>query len=214
MPRQQRLRRSAAETREHVLGVAQKLFYWQGIRATGIDKVAAEASVAPTTLYRLFASKDDLVAAYVAANAGPYQQWVSEVTRPGLGSARTRLLSLFDALAEQVQPDRCRGCPFLMALAEFPEPAHPARLRAIALKAWVREQLAQLTADLAAETPVGDPAALADQLALVMEGVYASVQALGAEGPARQARRTAETLIDTATGRSDDRQADPASWPG
>ena len=57
MPRQQRFRRSAAETREHVLGVAQKLFYWHGIRATGIDKVAAEAGVAPTTLYRLFASK-------------------------------------------------------------------------------------------------------------------------------------------------------------
>ncbi len=214
MPRQQRFRRSAAETREHVLGVAQKLFYWHGIRATGIDKVAAEAGVAPTTLYRLFASKDDLVAAYIAANAGPYRQWVSEVTRPELGTARTRLLSLFDALAGQVQPDRCRGCPFLMTLAEFPEPDHPARLRAIATKAWVRERLAQLTADLADETPVGDPAALADQLALVMEGVYASVQALGADGPARQARRAAETLIDTATGRSDDRQPGPVSWPG
>jgi AcrR family transcriptional regulator len=195
-----RIRRSAAETREHVLGATQELFYWQGIRATGIDKVAAEAGVAPTTLYRLFASKDDLVDAYVAANAGPYQQWVSEMTRPGLGTARTRLLSLFDALAEQVQPDRCRGCPFLMTLAEFPEPAHPARLRAIATKAWVRERLGQLTADLAGETPVRNPAALADQLAIVMEGVYASVQALGAGGPARQARQAAETLIDAATG--------------
>lgn len=167
--------------------------------------------MAPTTLYRLFASKDDLIAAYVAANAASYQEWVREVTQPGLGSARTRLLSLFDALAEQVQPDRCRGCPFLMTLAEFPEAAHPARLQAIATKAWVRERLAQLTADLAAETPVGDPAALADQLALVMEGVYASVQALGAEGPACQARRTAETLIDMATRQSDDRQPGLAS---
>ena len=171
--------------------------------------VPGGAGVAPTTLYRLFASKDDLIAAYVAANAGPYQQWVSEVTRPGLGTARTRILSLFDALAEQVQPDRCRGCPFRMTLAEFPEPAHPARLRAIATKAWVRERLAQLTADLADETPVGDPAALADQLALVLEGVYASVQALGADGPARQARRAAETLIAAASGRPDDRQQGP-----
>lgn len=197
---EQRPRRSAAETREHVLGVTATLFYWQGIRATGIDKVASEAHVAPTTLYRLFASKDDLVAAYVAANAGPYRQWVTEATRPELGTARARILSLFDALAEQVQPDRCRGCPFLMTLAEFPEPDHPARLQAIATKVWVRERLAQLTGDLAAETPVTDPAALADQLAIVMEGVYASVQALGAGGPARQARRAAETLIDAATG--------------
>jgi AcrR family transcriptional regulator len=58
--------RSAAQTREHVLGVAHELFYWHGIRATGVDRVAAEAAVAPTTLYRLFASKDDLIAAYIA----------------------------------------------------------------------------------------------------------------------------------------------------
>ena len=58
-------RRTSAETRDHILEVAERLFYWDGIRATGVDTVAAEAGVAPTTLYRLFASKDDLVAAYV-----------------------------------------------------------------------------------------------------------------------------------------------------
>ena len=57
--------RSSAQTREHVLAVANDLFYWHGIRATGVDRVAAEAGVAPTTLYRLFASKDDLIAAYI-----------------------------------------------------------------------------------------------------------------------------------------------------
>ena len=57
----------AAETREHVLAVAHELFYWHGIRATGVDAIAAEAEVAPTTLYRLFASKDDLIAAYIDA---------------------------------------------------------------------------------------------------------------------------------------------------
>lgn len=57
--------RSAADTREHVLEVARELFYWHGIRATGVDRIATEADVSPTTLYRLFTSKDDLVAAYV-----------------------------------------------------------------------------------------------------------------------------------------------------
>ena len=55
-----RPRRTAAETREHVLAVAHELFYWHGIRATGVDAIAAEAKVTPATLYRLFASKDDL----------------------------------------------------------------------------------------------------------------------------------------------------------
>src|SRR5580658_3065861 len=125
-------RRTAAETREHVLAVTQRLFYWNGIRATGVDRIAAEAGVAPPTLYRLFASKDDLVAAYVEANAAGYKEWVTEMTRPELGTPRERILSLFDALGEQVQPERCRGCPFLMTLAEFPDPAHLARVIAIA----------------------------------------------------------------------------------
>ena len=194
----ERIRRSSNETRAQVLAAAQRLFYWQGIHSTGIDKVAAEAGVAPTTLYRLFASKDDLVTGYVTANAEPYKVWVADVTRVEVGSPRQRILALFDALAEQVQPDRCRGCPFLMTLAEFPEPDHPARLAAIETKAWVREHLTRLTTELAAETPLAEPAILADQLVIAMEGVYATVQALGADGPARQGRSVAEALLDTA----------------
>jgi AcrR family transcriptional regulator len=195
-----RTRRSAADTRAHVLDVARKLFYWQGIHSTGIDKVAAEAEVASTTLYRLFASKDDLVAAYVTSNAEPYKEWMAHATRPELGSPRDRILALFDALAEQVKPDRCRGCPFLMTLAEFPDPDHPARKEAVAVKAWARDHLRQLTRELAAGVPVSDPDALADQLVIIMEGVYATVQALGNDGPARQARALAVTLLDAASG--------------
>jgi AcrR family transcriptional regulator len=202
-----RTRRSAADTRAHVLDVARRLFYWQGIHATGIDKVAAEAKVATTTLYRLFASKDDLVTAYVASNAGPYKEWMAHATRAELGSPRMRVLALFDALAEQVQPDRCRGCPFLMTLAEFPDPGHPAHQEAVAIKAWAREHLRQLTRELAADTPVSDPDALADQLVITMEGVYATVQALGNDGPARQASALAAALLDAAAGQAPAGQA-------
>jgi AcrR family transcriptional regulator len=192
-------RRSAAETRAHLLTVARQLFYWQGIHSTGVDKLAAEAKVPAATLYRLFASKDDLVTAYVVSNAEPYKAWMAAATDPEGGPPRHRILALFDALAEQVKPDNCRGCPFLMVLAEFPDRAHPASAEAVALKAWVREHLRQLTRDLAAREPVADPDALADQLAIVVEGVYASVQALGDSGPARQARALAVTLLDAAS---------------
>lgn len=176
--------------------VARDLFYWHGIRATGIDKVAAEAGVAPTTLYRLFASKDDLVAAYVEREGLQFQGWfTAAVDVPDL-HPRERILAVFDALDEQVQPHLCRGCPFLMALAEFPDSAMPAHRHAVATKAWVRSRFRELTDELAEITPVDDPAALADQLMLVMEGVYASTQALGAAGPPRQARALAEMLLD------------------
>src|SRR3954462_5449336 len=101
-PARRRPRHSATETREHVLAVASELFYWEGIRATGIDRIAAEAEVAPTTLYRLFASKDDLVAAYVAEGADGYRAWLRETTAPSVGTPRERILGLFDAMAEQV----------------------------------------------------------------------------------------------------------------
>jgi AcrR family transcriptional regulator len=173
-----------------VLGVAHELFYWHGIRATGVDRVAAEAGVAPTTLYRLFASKDDLIAAYIERASLLYREWFDAAAAAGGPDPREAILAVFDALGEQVQPQHCRGCPFLMALAEFPDPAHPAHRAAVAVKAWVRERLGQLTATLA-----GD-GLLADQLSLVMEGTYASVQALTADGPARHARTVAEVLLD------------------
>jgi AcrR family transcriptional regulator len=182
-------RRSSAETREHVLEVAHDLFYWQGIRAVGVDRIAAEAGVAPTTLYRLWASKDDLVAAYVERADRAYREWFDAATADG--SPRERILSLFDELVVQTQPDRCRGCPFQMALTEFPDPEVAVHRHAAANKAWVRTRLGELTAELG----VTEPEALADRLALLMEGVYASVQALGSDGPARHARVFAEAIL-------------------
>jgi AcrR family transcriptional regulator len=186
------MRRTAKETREHILAVAHELFYWHSIKGTGVDTIAAEAGVAPTTLYRLFASKDDLVAAYVERASGHYKQWFTDATAEGEPADRIR--SLFDALVAQVQPGQCRGCPFLMALAELPDVSAKAHALAVETKAWVRSRIGELTAGLS----TSDPVVLADQLTLVMEGVYASVQALGVDGPARQARGLVETLLVTA----------------
>jgi AcrR family transcriptional regulator len=177
------MRRTADETREHVLSVAHDLFYWHSIKGTGVDTVAARAGVAPTTLYRLFASKDDLVAAYVERASLHYRQWFTAATADG--TPRERIGSLFDALVEQVQPERCRGCPFLMAIAELPDASARAHAPAAETKAWVRDRLRELAGD----------DRLADQLVLVMEGVYASVQALGVDGPARQARGLVDILL-------------------
>src|SRR5829696_8563384 len=162
--RASRPRRSSAATREHVLAVAHELFYWQGIRATGVDRVAAEAGIAPTTLYRLFASKDDLVAAYVERAERHYQEWFDKATEGEGRSPRERILALFDALAEQVQPDRCRGCPFLMALTEFPDTGLATHRHAVANKQWVRARIGELTAEHSKTDPACDPDTLADQL--------------------------------------------------
>jgi AcrR family transcriptional regulator len=193
-------RRTSAETREHVLRVARELFYWEGIHATGVDRVASEAGVAPTTLYRLFASKDDLVAAYVEREDRLFREWFEEAVEAGGPGTRGRILALFDALADQVRPERCRGCPFQMALTEFPDAAMPARTNAVANKAWVRARLGDLVGELVGGDRADDPAALADELALLVEGVYASAQSSDAGGAAARARALSERLL-AATGR-------------
>jgi AcrR family transcriptional regulator len=195
--------RTSAQTREHVLQVAQELFYWHGVRAIGVDRIAAEAKIAPTTLYRLFPCKDDLVAAYVERAHEKYRAWFVAAVDAGASEPRQRILALFDALIDQVQPSQCRGCLFAMVLSEFPDTNLAAHEQAVAMKRWVRAQLGALTLALSASTPVHDPAVLADQLALIMEGVYASVQALGVDGPARQARSLVEAILPRESGKTD-----------
>lgn len=190
------MRRSSSETRTHVLQVARDLFYWHGIRATGVDTIAREAGVAPTTLYRLFSSKDDLVAAYLEREAASYRAWFTAATFDVPTDARGRLLSLFAALAQQVQAPHCRGCPFQMGLAELSDPALPGHARAVALKVWTREQIRSLTRELPALPSAADAELLADQLLLVMEGVYASVMSFGDTGPANRVLPLVEHLTD------------------
>lgn len=192
-----RVVRPAAETREHVLDVAERLFYWDGIRATGVDTIAREAGVAPTTLYRLFASKDELVAAYVDRYAAGYRQWIETLTADPKMSVRERILAYIDGLAQNSGPDTFRGCPFLMALAEYPDPESAAHASAQAVKAWVRDKLHELAGQLPGSTP-RSRAVVADQLALVVEGLYASTAALGTDGPASRARSLVELVIDSA----------------
>ena len=196
-PPAKRAVRPAAETREHILDVAERLFYWDGIRATGVDKITAEAGVAPTTLYRLFGSKDDLVAAYVDRYAAGYREWIEALTSAPEKSPRDRVLALFDGLADVTGQEAFRGCPFLMALAEYPDPESAPHVSAQAVKGWVRARLRELAADLPDLNP-RRRAVVADQLALVVEGIYASTAALGVGGPARHARALAALVVDSA----------------
>jgi AcrR family transcriptional regulator len=190
-----RIRRPAAETREHLLDVAEELFYRDGIHATGVDTVAAQAGIAPTTLYRLFGSKDELVAAYIDRYAAGYQEWIDSITSDPALPARERILALFDALTDVTRPETFRGCPFLMALAEYPDPTSAAHVSAQAVKAWVRGKLRALAAELPGQTKMSVPV-LADQLALVVEGLYASIAAHGSDGPAQYARALAAVVLD------------------
>lgn len=186
------MRRTAAETREHILEVATRLFYWQGIRATGVDKIAAEAGVSPNVLYRAFATKDDLVAAYVARTSATGQARFDAAAEAAGPDPRARILAMFDALAEEIRPEVFRGCACMMTMAEFPDPALPAHQSAVGAKSWVRARFGEL----AERMGVADPKTLADQLSIIWEGTNSTAQALGADGPPTSVRPLVVALLD------------------
>ena len=188
------VRRSAAQTREVLLDAAEELFYWRGIHASGVDAVAAAAGVAPTTLYRLFRSKDGLVTAYVERAADRYRARWEAVLARSAPDPRARILALFEALESETDPANCRGCLFLLAVAEIPDPDDPAHAAVRVIKDWTRSTFTELAAAL-----VSDPdaaAVLGEELALVIDGVYGSVQTRRSTEPARRARHLAQKLLD------------------
>jgi AcrR family transcriptional regulator len=178
--------------RERLLDAAAELFYRRGIHAVGIDEVIAAAGVAKMSLYRSFASKDELVAAYLERRDVQYWRWWSEMLERHPGVPREQLRALFSALSKYTTRPGWRGCPFTNAATEFPEREHLGRRVAEANKRALRRRLL----DLAKAAGARDPALLADQLVLLFEGAYSSALTFGANGPAGAVAAAADALID------------------
>lgn len=185
-----RTRRPAAETRQHVLAVAHDLFYVEGIRATGVDRIVAAAGIGPTTLYRLFGSKDRLVAAYVEREAAAYRAWATKLLTSG-DDPRAQLKAFMTGVGEQVAGSACRGCPFQLTLVELPDPGHPAHQTAVELKRWVHAALR----DLAARAEALDPELTGDHLMLIAEGSYAAARSLSSAGISERAADAALSCL-------------------
>ena len=177
--------------RERILATAEERFYADGFRAVGIDTIIARAGVAKTTLYHHFASKDDLIVAYLERSNRRFWEWFDSAVA-GAPDARGRLVALFDAVARLAASPACRGCTFQGTAAEFPDQDHPGHRAARAHKDAVRSRLREL----AAQADARDPDALADQLLLVMDGTFAAARMYGTSSPAAAAQAAAAALLD------------------
>ncbi|PWC33156.1 TetR/AcrR family transcriptional regulator [Azospirillum sp. TSO35-2] len=182
--------------RERILDTAAELFYREGIRAVGIDTIIARSGVAKMSLYRNFASKDDLVCAYLERNIAQHADWWDRVTARHPADPRAQMKALFVALGHWIDHPRFQGCPFTSAAAELRDPANPAHAMAVAHKRMVRDRMRALALAAGAD----DPDRLTAQLQLLMEGAYAAGRALdlGTGNPA--VASAAAALIDAACG--------------
>jgi AcrR family transcriptional regulator len=186
-PAAKRPYRRAAATKAHVLDVAAQLFYRDGIRAVGIDRLAAEAQVTTATLYRIFGSKDSLVAAYLRRADETWSEWLERSTAVG------GLAQFFEELDEQACAADYRGCPFRLALAEYPSANSEVHRIAIESKRRTRETFH----DLVAAEGAGDPEAAGDQLMLVMDGICASAAERGPGARGGAGAALARSIIAT-----------------
>ena len=187
--------RPSEPTRERIVQAANSLFYSEGIRRVSVDEVAAKAGLTKRTLYYHFKSKDDLVAAYLAARDQPnlalFRKWFSET----VGGVPVKVEAIFKNLARSARHPKWKGCGFLRTSAELANmPGHPAiRIGAAHKKKfedWLRATFA--------EQGIADPLKLARQILLLLDGSFAVVLLHRDASYMETAGEAARTLIETA----------------
>jgi AcrR family transcriptional regulator len=162
--------KSEAGARERILATANDLFYREGIHATGVDTVVDRSGVSKTSLYRVFRSKDELIAAYASERDRSFWAWWDRVEERQAGDPRAMLEALLSGIAKLVGDPAYRGCPFLNLATELTDPDHPGRAVATGNKEEMRKRLAAIAARLS----VADPGRVASQLALLINGAMAT----------------------------------------
>lgn len=189
-------RRDRAERERIVLDTAAKLFYARGVHEVGMDELVRETGLGKATVYRLFPTKDGLVAAYLGRLAGGILGRIDAQAE----SARhpsTALHAILSAIqADLARPD-FRGCAFNNASIEYADPQHPARVAAREYRLALHGHLHRLAAQILPDRH-DEAAALAGQLATLVDGAYTSAAHLGPAGPAAAGMTLAHHLVDRA----------------
>src|SRR5258708_747107 len=172
--------------KERILETADRLFYLQGIRAIGVDTIAAEIGISKRTLYNHFPSKDALISAYLA------RRFVQP--QPSDKPPAEQILGTFDRLERGFASKGFRGCPFVNAVAELGTEDQAVRKIAVAFKEsrrlWFRDLLLQLG--------VTDAEGLATQLTLLVDGSIAQDLVRNDPSMARAAKEAAKVLLGNA----------------
>ena len=191
-----RTRVGQSEARQRLLETADRLFYAEGVRNVGIDKIIAEAGVAKMTLYTHFPSKDDLIVAVLQYR----EQKLLEFFRASMDRhgkrTKDKLRAFFAALKEWFESPGFRGCAFQNAAVELADPAHPGTQ-------FVRDHKRRFTEILRGfvEESVGKSATkLVPMVALIVEGAIVTAVISGTPDAAEVARDAALKLVEEARG--------------
>lgn len=163
--------------RERILRAAHDLFYGEGIRATGIDRVIADSGVTKVTFYRHFPSKNDLILAYLDLRHERWMGWFEDALARHGGGAKG-VGALVGALGEWFRDPAYRGCAFLNGVGEI-GPALPEAVDT------TRRHKQDMTAAIAALLPASrQRKRQAEALAMAVDGAIVQAQYEGDPEPA------------------------------
>ncbi|MGW5354861.1 TetR/AcrR family transcriptional regulator [Streptomyces sp. NPDC004031] len=140
-----------SKARERLLATAARLFYAEGIHTVGVDRLVAEAKVTNATFYRHFRSKEDLAVAYIGSVDHAIRAQVGALTAAE-APPDAILRGIGASLVEQIRSPGYRGCAFLNAAAEFPDPGHPVHRAVVQHRAWFLETVTALFAEIATDS--------------------------------------------------------------
>ncbi|WP_442602474.1 TetR/AcrR family transcriptional regulator [Paenibacillus sp. KN14-4R] len=182
-----------ATAKNRILQVASDLFYREGIRAVGIDRIILESGVVKSSFYRNFASKDDLVAAYLEYHEDLNAKDLEEVQLQHPNSSAMQLHALIERFVEKMKTPGYRGCPFVNTTVEFPDSSHQNHIRAVkgTEENWNR------IARLAEEAGAARPFEMAELLRMLCNGAIMLSYMKKSDFNPDIFSRAAHTLVDS-----------------
>ncbi|WP_327668427.1 MULTISPECIES: TetR/AcrR family transcriptional regulator [unclassified Streptomyces] len=132
-----------SEARTRLLSTATRIFYTEGIHSVGVDRIIEEAQVTRATLYRHFKGKEELVLAYLQQADQGIRGQVEAVRDQELPAPDT-VRAVARTITEGIRSSGFRGCAFLNAAAEYPDPSHPVHQAVLAHRQWFLETAVEL----------------------------------------------------------------------
>lgn len=157
-----------APAKARILDTVNVLFYEDGIRNVGVDRIISASSVTKATFYKHYRAKDNLIVEYISHRHAHVRAEMNAIIAAA-STPEIALRNFISMVIAEIDSDGFRGCAFINAAAEFPQPDHAVRKIVTAHREWYTETLAQLLRDMGHPVP-GDAA---DELLLAKDGAFA-----------------------------------------
>jgi AcrR family transcriptional regulator len=184
-------KKNKSKARQRIVETAERLFYAEGIRSVGIDRIIAEAEVAKMTLYNHFSSKDELILAVLEYREEKFDEMFQKWMKRRVNKGMDRLEAFFAALKDWFDSPGFRGCAFINAAIELADAQHAASRFSSEHKERFREMLSEIIA----ETRGTKAASVASAIALLVEGAIVTAVMQQSSKSAGVAKDAAMALV-------------------